>query len=230
MNVLIDIGHPGHIHLLKNLYWEFIKNNHNVFVVTKDVPILLELLDSYNIPYTKIGGKKDSLFQKALAQIINNWKVFKLVKKNKIEIGIGSTAALAHVSKISKMNSIILDDDDDDVEPLFVKSVHPFSDVVLSPSVLKGTRKKKECIYYSGYHELAYLHPNNFVADVNVLTELGLSKDDTYFIMRFNAFKAHHDVGISGLDLSQKIKLINLLKPFGKIFITTELHHLKLIL
>ena len=51
---------------------------------------------------------------------------------------------------------------------------------------------------------------------------LGLKKEDVFFVMRFNVFKAHHDVGINGLSLNQKLRLIKLLEPYGKIFITTE--------
>jgi len=40
--------------------------------------------------------------------------------------------------------------------------------------------------------------------------------------MRFNAFTAHHDIGIKGISLEQKNQLINILEPYGKIFITTE--------
>ena len=43
-----------------------------------------------------------------------------------------------------------------------------------------------------------------------------------FFIMRFNVFKAHHDIGVKGLSLEQKLQLIEILKPHGKIFITTE--------
>jgi predicted glycosyltransferase len=35
-------------------------------------------------------------------------------------------------------------------------------------------------------------------------------------------FKAHHDIGVKGLSLEQKLELINMLKPHGRIFITTE--------
>jgi len=222
MNILMSIGHPGHVHLLRNTYWELIKNKHKVFLIARDIPIIIKLLKLYNIPYVKIGEKKDSLFQKGWSQIKNNKKVYDIVKTNNIEIGIGSTLEIAHISKISKMKSIILDDDDDDVQPLFVKSVHPFSDVVLSPIALKGNRKKKDSVFYSGYHELSYLHPNRFTPDENVLKELNLKKSDKFFIMRFNVFKAHHDIGVKGLSLSQKLKLIEVLEPYGKIFITTE--------
>ncbi len=66
------------------------------------------------------------------------------------------------------------------------------------------------------------LSPNRFQPDPSVLKELGLKMGDPYFIMRFNVFKAHHDVGIKGLSLEQKLTLIEMLKPHGKVFVTTE--------
>lgn len=146
----------------------------------------------------------------------------KIIKKNSIEIGIGTSINLAHASKITKMKSLVLDDDDDTVQPLFTKFAHPFCDTLLSPSALIGHRKKKQTIFYTGYHELAYLHPNRFVPDSGVLNQSELIEGEKYFILRFNSFKAHHDIGIKGISLENKRKLINLLKPYGKIFITSE--------
>ena len=40
--------------------------------------------------------------------------------------------------------------------------------------------------------------------------------------MRFVALKGHHDVGQSGLSLDQKRRLIELLKPYGRVIITSE--------
>jgi len=222
MNILIDIGHPGHIHLLKNLYFQLIENGHNIFLTVKNIQIQKELLDKYNMPYIVLGDKKDSLIGKAFSQIFYNLKIISLVKKHNISLGIGSSLTLAHVSKLSKMKSIILDDDDDNVQELFVKYAHPFSDILLTPAALKGNRKSPKSIFYNSYHELAYLHPKYFQADNKVLDELGLTENDTFFIMRFNIFKAHHDVGVNGLNLDQKLQLVEVLKKYGKIFITTE--------
>jgi predicted glycosyltransferase len=83
-------------------------------------------------------------------------------------------------------------------------------------------RKSANKIYYQGYHELAYLHPNCFTPDENVLKKIGIEKGESYFILRFNAFKAHHDVGAEGLSIENKKKLISLLEEKGKIFITSE--------
>jgi len=222
MRVLIDIGHPGHVHLLRNLYHYLISNNHKVWVSVKDIPIAHSLLKKYDIPFINIGKKKDSLTGKALTQINYNLKLLKLVKQNKIELGVGTSITLAHISKLSRMKSILLDDDDDEVQPLFVKYAHPFADVLLSPESLIGHRKKKGTIFYPGFHELAYLHPNNFTPDIKVLEEVGLKEGEPFFIMRFNVFKAHHDVGVMGMTLEQKQELIRILEPHGRIFITTE--------
>jgi len=222
MNIIIDINHPAHVHLLRNLYHELLNNGHKVWVTVKDIPIAKDLLDLYKIKYIEIGKKRDSLSGKAFSQVEYNFKVLQLVKKNKIRIGIGTSMTLAHVSKLSKMQSIILDDDDDEVEPLFVKYAHPFANVILSPKSLIGHRKNTRTVFYSGYHELAYLHPKRFKPDKTILHKLGIHENDKFFILRFNAFKAHHDIGAEGINLEQKLKLVNLLRNYGKIFVTTE--------
>ena len=222
MRILIDIGHPAHVHLFKNIAWEMQKKGNFVIVTLKNIPSAKKLLSLYSIPFIELGSTSDNIKGKLVNQLKYNWLLRKIVKKNKIDYGIGTSITLAHVSKITKMKSIIFDDDDDDVQPLFAKYAHPFSSTLLSPVSLIGHRKKKDTIFYPGYHELAYLHPNHFTPDIKVLKELGINENETFFIMRFNVFKAHHDVGIHGLNIEQKLKLIELLKPYGKIFITTE--------
>ena len=230
MNILIDINHPAHVHLLRNAYKELKSRGHNVIVTVKDIPSAKQLLDLYEIPYIEIGKKDDKLALKGLDQLIYNWRILRLVHKHHIELGIGSSINIAHVCKLSRMHSIILDDDDDEVEPLFAKYAHPFADVVLSPQ--DTPRATNKVVYYPAYHELAYLHPKRFVPNPEVLDEAGITyKRDTkgnvtdvepYFIMRFNAFKAHHDVGVVGLTIENKRRMVELLSKHGKVFITTE--------
>ena len=51
MNLLIDIGHPGHVHLYKNLIKELTASNYNVFVTVKDIPVAKQLLKSCEIDF-----------------------------------------------------------------------------------------------------------------------------------------------------------------------------------
>ncbi len=222
MNILVDIGHPAHVHLLKNFIRIMKEKGNKVIVTVRDIPSAKRLLEIYNIDYIEFGSKSFSLIGKVFKQLKYDKIMLDLVKKHDIEIGIGTSLTVAQVSRISKMKSFILDDDDSAVQPLFTKFVHPFSDYLLSPDVLNFERKKKNHITYPGYHELAYLHPDRFTPDKKVLEESGIKDGEDYFVLRFNAFKAHHDYGIKGISNENKRKLINMLKDKGKVYITTE--------
>lgn len=222
MKILIDIGHPAHVHYYRNLANELLKRNHQVIWTVKDIEVAKHLLFFYGFRFIVFPKKADSIFGKVLRQIQFDLKLLQICWKSKVDIAIGTSVTIAHVSKLSKIKSLVFDDDDDDVQPLVTKYVHPYADYLLSPSALQGKRNRKDTIYYPGYHELAYLHPKRFTPDQNVLDEAGITPGTTYFIMRFNVFKAHHDKGILGLTLDQKLQLIDILKPHGKIFITTE--------
>lgn len=220
MRILFDIAHPAHVHLLKNLYFELIKKDHFILVAVKNISSAITLLEKYEIPFVNLGYKSDLILGKIVSQILYNFSLLRYIHKYKLELGFGSSLTLAHVSKLSKLKSIILDDDDDDVEPLFVKFAHPFANVVLSPNCTSRAIQSK--IQYNGYHELAYLHPRRFKPDKSILWELGLKEDETFFILRFNAFKAHHDLGVLGLSIENKRRLVKMLENKGRVFITTE--------
>jgi len=221
MNILIEIGHPAHVHKLAPTIKILKSKHHKIIVVTKEITSVKYLLTKFEIPFKIIGIKKDSLFGKGIMQLWYNLCCFIILKQEKIDLMIGSVSA-AYMTRITKIPSILFDDDDDEVEPLLVKYIHPFISEILSPSALTGKRLRKDTIYYSGYHELAYLHPNRFTPDETVVKEIGLKIGDPYFILRFNAFKAHHDVGIHGLTLENKRKLISRLETIGTVFITSE--------
>jgi len=222
MKILIDIGHPAHVHYYRNLANNLLRKGHNIYFTVKNIEIAKRLLSHYGFDYKVLPSKKDFMLGKIINQIKYDFILWWFCIKNKIDIAIGTSVSIAHISKISKVHSIIFDDDDDDVQPFVTKYANPFADVLLSPDALKGKRKRKDTIYFPGYMELAYLHPKQFTPDPNVLKEAGLKENEPFFILRFNAFKAHHDIGVEGLNLENKRKLINLLLDYGKVFITTE--------
>jgi len=220
MNVLMDINHPAHVHLLRNTYKMLVDDGHDVTVVVKDIPSAIKLLELYDLPYINLGKKDDALGRKGLDQLVYDWRILQIVREKKMDVGIGTSINLPHVSKVTRMKSIILDDDDDAVEPLFARFAHPFADTILSP--VDTPRKSKKTIGAHAYHELAYLHPNVFHPDEHVLQEVGVEKGERYFILRFNAFKAHHDTGVIGLTIENKRRLVEYLSAQGRVFITTE--------
>lgn len=220
MNILIDIGHPAHVHLLKETAKELKAHGHNVYFSVRDIPVAKHLMNVYGMTYIDLGGKRDSLFGKAMTVLSQDYQLLKLVNKLKIDIGLSSGVVLPQVSLLTKMRAFKFDDDDDIVEPLVVKYGHPFSEVVFTPNCIR--RKTKHAVYYAGTHELAYLHPNRFIPNPLILQRAGIHEGKRFFIMRFVALKGHHDVGQHGLTLEQKQALVDLLKPHGRVIITSE--------
>ena len=221
MNILIDIGHPGHVHLLHGVAEEMIKRGHKVFYSVREIPVAKRLMEHYRMtPWLDLGGKKDSLIGKAQTVLHQDLELLKFVQRNHIDIGLSSGLVLSHVSRLTGMKSIMFDDDDDAAEPLIVKYGHPLTDIVFTPDCIQ--RKTRRAIYYAGTHELTYLHPKRFIPDPAVLQHAGLSGGERFFIMRFVALKGHHDVGQHGLTLKQKQQLVEVLKPHGRVIITSE--------
>lgn len=221
MRILIDIGHPGHVHLLKCTASELKARGHEVFYSVRDIPVAKRLMECYGMtPYLDLGGKKDGLAGKAMTVIKQDVDVLRFVRKNKIDVGLSSGIVLSHISRLTGMRSYMFDDDDDAAESLVVRFGHPFTDKVFTPDCI--VRKTKNAVYYAGTHELAYLHPSRFTPDPSVLERAGLSAGERFFIMRFVAFKGHHDVGQSGVTLEQRRRLIDALSPYGRVIITSE--------
>lgn len=221
MNILIDIGHPGHVHLLHGVADELKAKGHKVFYSVRNIAVAKRLMEHYGMtPWIDLGGKKDSLWGKAMTVLRQDMRLLRFVRQNHIDIGLSSGIVLSHVSKLTKMKAFMFDDDDDAAEPLVVKYGHPISEVVFTPDCIR--RATSKAVYYAGTHELAYLHPNRFTPDTSVLDRAGLKKGERFFLVRFVALKGHHDVGQAGLSLEQKQALVNLLKSYGRVIITSE--------
>ena len=221
MNILVDIGHPGHVHLLRHTAEALARNGHHVLYSVRDIPMAIRLMEHYGMtPYLNLGGKRDSLVGKAQTVLHQDMELLRFVRRNHIDVGLSSGIVLSHVARLTSMKSLVFDDDDDAAEPLVVKYGHPLSDVVFTPDCIQ--RKTKHAVYYAGTHELAYLHPNHFTPDPQVLDNAGIAEGERFFIMRFVALKGHHDVGQKGLSLEQKRRLVEILKQHGRVIITSE--------
>lgn len=221
MNILVDIGHPGHVHLLHPLAAELQRRGHALFYSVRDIPVAKRLMEHYGMtPWLDLGSKSDTLGGKALAVLRQDAALLRFVREKRIALGLSSGISLCHVAQLTHMESVVFDDDDDAVEPLVTRFEHPFASAVLTPDSI--ARKTRHAVYYPGTHELAYLHPNRFRPDPAVLRHASLAEGERYFVLRFVALKGHHDVGEEGLSKAQKLTLIERLQRHGRVIITSE--------
>ena len=218
--ILVDIGHPAHVHFFKNFIWEMEKRGHKFLITARRKESAFELLNYYGFEFIDLGLNKKGLFNKALGMLSNDLKLLKISKKFKPDVltGIGSPY-IAQVSKLLKSKSVLFTDTEH--ASLINKLSVPFSDYVLTPlCFLKDFGERH--VRYNGYHELAYLHPNLFKEEKGVLKELDIKKNEKYFLVRSVSWQASHDVGHKGISKVDMEKIIKLLEEYGKVFLSSE--------
>ena len=223
MKTLFYLGHPAHYHLFKNSIRFLRDNGHEVFVLIKRKDVLEDLLDAEGIPYLNIFPKTRGVSKFSMAQTVlkRNFRLFNFCRQHKPDILIGTSIENSHIGKLLKIPAINVNEDDHDVVPLYAQLSYPLANVILCPTTCSTGRWEYKTLKYKGYHELAYLHPNHFKPNLeNVIKTLGIS--GRYFILRFAKLNAHHDNGIRGISNALAMKLIEILKPHGRVFITSE--------
>jgi len=81
MRILVDIGHPAHVHLFKNFIWEMEKRGHLVLVTAREKDVAIQLLKAYNIPFTPVGKKGTGSLNLAKEWIIRDIEITRIAKR-----------------------------------------------------------------------------------------------------------------------------------------------------
>jgi len=219
MKVLIDIGHPGHVHLFKNLAHILLKKGHSVLFTVREKEHEIDLLKSENLPFTCIGKHFISRAGKAWGLIYYNLKILLISFRFKPDMYLshGSVYTLLSAFLSRKPNYSLEDTGNHEQVRLYL----PFTKAVITSTSFPYRYGAKQ-VFYNGFHELAYLHPDHFSPDPSVREELGLTEKDQYFILRFVAWNASHDRNHSGLTPEQKNAIIELLALKGHVYISSE--------
>ena len=239
MNVLIQLSHPAHFHLYKLVAKNLIDNGHKVLFVIKSKDILEQLLQNAGLPYVNINqhAHRGSKFGILCDMLVREWRIVRLCRKHRIDLLTGSTPDVAHAGWWLRRWRVNTGEDDLAVVPAFAKIASPFIQSFVAPDPCDAGQIEPKTAHYPGYHELAYLHPNHFTPSREVVEGYGMPlkvRGDKlevsgvqnpfapYFILRFASLNAHHDSGIKGINTEVAQRLIDILSPHGRIYITSE--------
>jgi predicted glycosyltransferase len=219
MKVLIDIGHPGHVHMFRNFAYTFSDRGHQVLFTVRQKEHEVELLQSAGLPYTVIGTHYRSAPGKVWGLLYYNLRILFLSFRYRPDIYLSHGSVYTLLSSlILRIPNIALEDSGNREQ---VRLYLPFTSAVLTSTSFPFNYGAKQ-VYYNGYHELAYLHPAYFRPDREVINELGLAEGERYCIVRFVAWNASHDRNNSGMNNTQRKELVNFLSARGKVFISSE--------
>ena len=208
MAILIDIGHPAHVHFFKNFIWDLQNCNTDFVVTTREKEMNLKLLEYYGIPYLNMGKNKKSMVGKALGLVRTDLELLRIIKKHKVTTmtGIGSPY-IATVGRLANIRSIVFTDS----EPVKLDRylVYPFASTIVTPEFFRKALGPRQ-VRYSGCHELAYLR--DFKMAPRIQRKYGGKR---FVIMRFVSWSANHDVGQKGFTIDEKCKMIKEVEKKG---------------
>lgn len=220
MKIIIDIGHPAHVHYFKFMIKNLKLNSHEFIITARNRAGVFSLLNSQNLNYFNRGKGANSLIGKFFYLV---WADFYLLIKSlkfKPDIFLSfASPYCAHVSKMIGKPHIVFDDTEH--AKLGHLSYQPYSEVIITPKCFYKDLGPKQ-IKFNGYIELFYLHKNRFIADKNIYSLLGIKENEKYIIVRFVSWNANHDVGYHGFSNSSKISIIKELSKYIKVFISSE--------
>lgn len=220
MKIVIDFGHPAHVHYFKHFIKEMTDNGYEIMCFARERYPIQDLLKAYNIEAINRGKGYNSV----IGKVWNTLRIIYLMYRNArsfkpdicMSFGGLYTTLLA---QLVRAKAISLDDTETAKWQQII--CLPLVDLILTPSCYKIDLGKKQ-IKFPGTMDMAYLHPNRFTPNESVLDELGLEISERFAIVRFVSWNAHHDVGCKGMTLANKIRLVKELSGIMRVFVSSE--------
>lgn len=220
MRVLFDIVHPAHVHFFKHMIRGLEQRGHQTCIVARDKDVTNALLDRLGFKYETVGRPQKSLFGMAGELLRRSMTLAKVARAFSADMIVTRNPAGAQAGRLLGIPSVF-DTDDGKAAGVHFWSAAPFAHVITTPDCSEENYGHRH-VKYPGYKQTAYLHPNHFTPDRSVLEALGVKPGERYFIVRFVAMGASHDVGEDGLPVETKRALINSLRARGRVFVSSE--------
>ena len=225
MRFLFFFVHPAKFHVFKKTINTLNANGHKVDILITSKDVLENLIKKEGWDYTNIfpKGRKIKGWHPLLSSGFNFfrtiYKLYKYCRGKKYDLFI-TDDLLVYLSKWFKTPSLILTDDDITISKLSTLILSKAT-YILAPEITNLGKYSKKKISFNGYKELAYLHPDEFTPNINVVKKFNTNLEP-YFLIRLVYLRAYHDLGINGLSNENLFKLVNFLIEHGRVYISSE--------
>lgn len=218
MRILVEIAHPKHVHFFRPLLKRWGAAGNKVKILTRDKDITHILLDKYAIPYSCLS-KQRSLF--ATTELITRWvKLTGWLIRFRPDVVLSIAGiTTAFPSKLLSIPNIALTDTETAV--LSNRLAFPFADRILTPEWFNGRFGARHRVY-RGFHEWAYLHPDEFRPDAKIVREEGIDPDKPYSVVRLVRWISAHDRGETGFTPEEAKALVLGLSKSMRVYLSTE--------
>jgi predicted glycosyltransferase len=224
MRFLFDVNHPAHVHLVRGTLESLRSRGHECRVTARDKDVTTRLLASYGLDYTVPAPIGRGLLGWTREFVQRELVLGALCRRFRPHVIAGTSINAARVARWVGARSVILNEDDASVVPIFARLAYPLASAIVTPECLAYEGHGPRHHTYPSYQELFYLHPSRFVPDPAVRAELGLAEGQRYALVRLSALQAHHDRGIQGLtaDFLRRLRAAVVDEAGLRLFVSSE--------
>lgn len=223
---MINIGffpaHPSQLWMMNSLS-KSTPNNVKILWYVRDKDIMIELAEQLGLDYQVVSEAGTGYIKNALELFINIFKFLNYTRKDNIDIWFSKYGAVNIAAWLLRKKNFSFNDDDADIVPIIALTSYPFSKNVFCTNWTRMGRYEKYAIRYPSLHELFYLHPNHFTPNKELAYSfLKLTNAEPYVIIRLSSLQAHHDLTATGVSNKLLSRMIDMIEPKFKIFISSE--------
>jgi predicted glycosyltransferase len=193
-HILIDIGHPAHVHLFRNFIAYLKENSIRHTVTSRNKDVTEALLEHYDIQHEIISRQSSGLVRQFLEFLTRTLRILRLHRRSPFTLALGTSVSIGYLTLLTfgRVRSYNFCEDDDDTIPLQSTLAYPFSSRIVNPKCIRFKRWRHKRILLPSYHELAYLHQSRFTPDPSILEKYDLQQNK-FLILRLSSLSAHHD-------------------------------------
>ena len=224
MKILFHIAHPAQYHMYKYTIERLVANGHHIKVTINTKDILEQLLLADGMQFENIlpiRRTRNTKLAALFTLIKKDLKIFRIQIRDNYDLMVGTETALSHIGWLFRKPVLIMDEDDVSVVPEAAVLSFPFARHIVSPVSCNLGKWSKKKISYKGYQKTAYLHPEYFNPNESIVREV-LNTSEKYFLIRVSDLSAYHDSGSNGFTVEILRNVINALKPYGRVLLSTE--------
>jgi predicted glycosyltransferase len=223
MKILIYVGHPAQYLFFRQSIKTLLSKGNSIILLIKTKDVLENIIKEDGFNYINImpqprGNSKVSI---ALSLIKRNFRILPIILREKPDLLVGGDPSISQLGWLLGKNRFTLTEDDYPIIKTQADLTFPFAQYILSPEVCDSGKWHYKKVGYNGYMKLAYLHPDQFSANKQILSKYNI--EGKYVLIRLAQLTAHHDFGIKGLNNNELNQIIATIKANGyKVFISSE--------
>jgi predicted glycosyltransferase len=220
MRFVVDVLHPIDAHIFHHFIEQMTDKGHEFMIMSRHKECAVDLLDAWEMEHHILSSRGKGISGKLVELGVRTAKFVRLARPFKPDYLLSEAGpGVAAASPFLRARSIILHDTDHTRIPN--RMIARLSAAYLVPAGFSDTVGPNQ-VQYPSYQQLAYLHPNVFTPNIEVVRRHGLVGDEPLYVVRFVEMDAYHDLSEKGFSYEAKAELIRRLAARGRVVITSE--------